>query len=877
VRPGRDCDRGLTGSTTTIRFMSHGSGGPLPDGRVALLFTDVQGSTALLHQLGDAYGDVLDEHDRILRGVWDQFDGVEVDNEGDAFFVAFADHAQAIEAVTAAQQRLATAAWPDGVQVKVRMALHSGEPAVRGRKYWGVDVHYAARLGSAAHGGQVLLSADMRARVPHARVELLGMHGLKDFPAARPLFHLVVGSGSAADFPPPRTLAAARSNLPTIDTPIVGREAVLTDLRARLTGNSHLVTLIGPGGMGKTRTAIAAGEDLARDFPDGVAFVTMASLQDAAEVPGAIAEALQEDFQGTDAAAALESLLRERRLLIILDNAEHLPGLANVLAPLVEAARDSHWLVTSQEPLGIRAETQVRLGSLGAAAAAELFVERARARQPGFTVATEDQQLLADLCHELDGIPLALELAAARAPVLGLARLVQALGADPDRALGHGAPDLPERQRGLQAALDWTVSLLNETEHLAYACCGAFAEAWSIDGLEYMLDGRTEVDQVWDALARLLDLSLVVQRGDGRFTMPERVRRHATAFLEATDLDHSIRRRHADFVLATLAQFVQTERHIRFLSAMAAVEDGLPEVQHALSWASAHDSDTYRMLLGSSLWSLGWFDKHWPWLEDVIRFARAEDPGDLAQGRVWCFACTGMSGVDDLAERRTWLDAALNRFLELEDHAWVCEMYVTLFEFECAAGNVATGLQALHAGHDYAVSQGLEDYARLFEDNVAIALIASGDFEEAERRIRPWLDDESVVNWARAGVATFLGDCAMGRGAYRDAAGWYAEDMRRLPRSHVGNMLMQVAGIAASCAELGLDSPAVELNVACAKVMTELHVAVVSSLSTGSEHAAAAMLRLPPDELEAARSRGEQLDYDALVERTLEIAAEVTG
>ena len=858
--------------------MDQGGGGPLPDGRVALLFTDVQGSTALLQQLGEAYGDVLDEHDRILRGVWDEFGGVEVDNEGDAFFVAFADHSRAIEAATAAQQRLAAGGWPNGVQLKVRMALHSGEPAIRGRKYWGVDVHYAARLGSAAHGGQVLLSADMRAQVPHARVELLGMHGLKDFPAARQLFHLVVDGGPGpTDLPPPRTLAAVRSNLPTIDTPIIGRDEVLADLRARLTGRNRLVTLIGAGGMGKTRTAIAIGEDLARDFPDGVAFVAMASLQDAAEVPGAIAEALQEDFQGTDAASALVSLLPQRRLLIVLDNAEHLPGLAEVLAPLVAAAPDSHWLVTSQEPLGMRAETQIRLGSLGEAAAAELFVDRACARQPGFTVATEEQPLLADLCRELDGMPLALELAAARAPVLGLARLVQALSVDPDRALGLGASDLPERQRGLQAALDWTVSLLSETEHLAYAICGAFAEAWSIEGLEYMLEGRTEVDQVWDALARLLDLSLVVQRGDGRFTMPERVRRHAMAFLESTDLDHSIRRRHADFVLATLARLVQTERHVRFLSAMAAVEDGLPEVQHALAWASAHDSDTYRMLLGSSMWSLGWFDKHWPWLEDVVRFARAEDPGDLAQGRVWCFACTGMAGADDLAERRTWLNAALNRFLELQDHEWVCETYVTLFEFECADDNVATGLEALHTGREYAASHGLADFVRLFEDNVAIALIASGDFEEAERRIRSWLDDQSVVNWARAGVATFLGDCARGRGAHRDAVGWYAEDMRGLPRSHVGNMLMQVIGIAASCAELRLDTLAVELSVAVAKLVTELHVTMVGALSIGNEPVDVASLRLPPEEFEAARTRGEQLDYDALIERALEIAAEVTG
>ena len=236
--------------------MGQGHEPRLPDGRVALLFTDVEGSTALLHELGAAYGEVLDTHDRILRGVWEEFAGVEVDNEGDSFFVVFADHARAVDAVGVAQRRLASEAWPAAAKVRVRMGLHSGEPAIRGQKYWGVDVHYAARLGSAAHGGQVLLSADMRTQVPDAATESLGRHGVKDFPIARELFHLVVDGSNAADFPPPRTQSSTRSNLPTIYAPIIGRDDVLSDLRTRLTGRDHLVTLVGPGDVGKTRTAV---------------------------------------------------------------------------------------------------------------------------------------------------------------------------------------------------------------------------------------------------------------------------------------------------------------------------------------------------------------------------------------------------------------------------------------------------------------------------------------------------------------------------------------------------------------------------------------------------------------------------------------------
>ncbi|RNL79607.1 ATP-binding protein [Nocardioides marmorisolisilvae] len=857
--------------------MSHGGTRPLPEGRVALLFTDVQGSTALLHRLGDRFGDVLDEHDRVLRGVWDEYDGVEVDNEGDAFFVVFTDHARAVEAVTVAQQRLATADWPDGEQVKVRMALHSGEPRIRGRKYWGVDVHYAARLGSAAHGGQVLLSADMQSEVPLAPVQSLGLHGLKDFPAARRIFHLHREGAVAADFPPPRTLAAARSNLPTIDTRIIGRADVIADLSARLSGSDHLVTLIGPGGMGKTRTAVAVADSLAPEFPDGSAFVAMASLRHSSEVPEAIAEAIEEDLQGVDATTALAAHLKGRRLLLVLDNAEHLPDLAEVIAPLVSSSAGTRWLVTSQASLGLRAEVQVRLDSLTDDAAVELFLDRARARQPDFTVPDAERELLVGLCRELDGMPLALELAAARAPTVGLSRLAVALGADPERALGRGPADLPERQRGLQAALDWTISLLNDVEVLAYATCGSFAEAWSIDDLE-MVMGQSAPD-VWDALARLVDLALVVQRGDGRFTMPERVRRHATRVLEAREDEAPIRGRHVDLVLATVGRLIQHEKNFRFRAAMADLEDHLPEIQQALTWASTHDSSRYRMLLGTCGWCLSWFSRERPWLDDLIRFARADDPGDLAQARVWAFAGTAYSEVQNFDERRAWLRGALHRFQELDDHPWVCEVYLATFEFECTHGDQGAGLEALRIGHEYAENHDIPGYAHLFEDSGAIALVAAGDYVGAEARIRTWLDDSPFANWARAAATTYLGDCAWGQGRFAEAAAWYAEDLRGLPRSELGNSMLQVFAIATSCAGLGEDALAVELASGCARVSGDLQLKAGTAILPGGldDSMKAAAERLTAGAVDAARARGGALDYDALIERALEIADQVSA
>ncbi len=198
-----------------------------------------------------------------------------------------------------------------------------------------------------------------------------------------------------------------------------------------------------------------------------------------------------------------------------------------------------------------------------------------------------------------------------------------------------------------------------------------------------MLAGRAEPAEVWDAMARLLDFSLVVQRGDGRFTMPERVRRHAVQFLDARDDAQELRGLHTDVVLETVQRLVQHDRHVRFRTAMAELEDFLPEIQHAFRWAADADRDTYRMLLGSCGWAVFWFDRFKPsWRAELVAFARAEDPGDLAQGYVWGFACTRAAGVPDLTERRRWLDGAVHRFVELESHRWVCEMFVTRYEWK---------------------------------------------------------------------------------------------------------------------------------------------------------------------------------------------------
>lgn len=870
-----------------MRLMSGAGDLSLPGGRVALLFTDVQGSTVLLHQLGDGYGEVLDEHDRILRGVWAEFGGVEVDNEGDAFFVAFVDHDRAIEAATAAQQRLAAAAWPDGVQVKVRMGLHSGEPVIRGHKYWGVDVHYAARLGSAAHGGQVVLSADMRSQLPRVEVESLGRHAVKDFPVSRELFHLVVEGSKAKDFPPPRTLSATRSTLPTIDTPIIGRDEVIGDLRSRLLTSSHLVTLIGPGGVGKTRTAVAVGESLVDDFPDGVGFAALAALREVSEVPGAVAEALQTTITAdADPDAALAALLRGRRSLLILDNAEHLPGLAAQLGRLLETAPEPRWLVTSQAPLNAHAETVVRLGplevplapemsaeELEVVPAAALFLERVRARLRDYELAPADQGSLVQLCHLLEGMPLALELAAARVPTLRLGKLVDSISVHGARALGQGSDDQPARHRGLHAALDWTVSLLGEFEREVYATCAAFAQAWTIEDMEQMFVQEQDPTRVWDALARLLDFSLVAQRGDGRFTMPERVRRHAAELLAATNHEHEIRVRHAALVVER-TRALMLERDGDWDRVVADLGDLTEETLHALAWTATHDRASYRILLAVSAWPLYMYGRIGPFVPDIIAFARAGGP-DWAQGRLCADAASRVVGGElDMAERWSLLEQAigcLDCHGVLADQLYAVGVKFSLLaerrDFDAARAVIDRAIEMVRPTGDDTLVEACEHWYPVLD-------LEAADFASAEKGFQRILSRPHRSTYVSSGILTYLGDCAFGRGAFRTAIGYWTDHLGGMATSQLVGVLLQIYAIGGACARLGYDEEAVELWVACAHTFkaqtgrpwTDIALDWLEGPLTEAER------RLPPDALRDARQRGVRLGYEESIARATAIA-----
>jgi predicted ATPase/class 3 adenylate cyclase len=490
----------------------------LPSGTVTFLFTDIEGSTRLLQELGDRYADVLAEHRRMLREAFAHHSGVEVDTQGDAFFVAFARASDAVASAQAAQGALR------GGRVRVRMGVHTGEPMVREEGYVGIDVHRAARLASAGHGGQILLSRPTRDLLD-STFELvdLGLHRMKDLSEPQRLYQL-----GMEKFPPLKTLH--QTNLPVPATPFLGRERELSEV-LRLLGSSRVLTLTGPGGTGKTRLAIQAAAEAAEEFPAGVWWVPLSTLRDPSLVRDSIAQVL-------DAKGEVAEHIADQKVLLLLDNLEHLLDSAPELAALVDRCVGLRLLATSREPLRVSAEQEYPVAPFASEEAVDFFCTRARSVKPDFAPTAS----LPDICRRLDNLPLALELAAARVKILSpeqiLARLEQALP-----LLTGGPRDVPERQRTLAATIAWSHEVLSDPEQRLFARLSVFVGGCTLAAAETVCAADL------DGLASLVDKSLVRQSGE-RFWMLETIREFAFERLHENDTLDEVRRRHAEYFLA---------------------------------------------------------------------------------------------------------------------------------------------------------------------------------------------------------------------------------------------------------------------------------------------------------------------------------------
>ncbi len=603
----------------------------LPTGTVTFLFTDIEGSTRLVQGLGDAYPLLLEQHHDIVRSAIEANDGLVVSTEGDSFFAVFPGASSALRAAIEAQLALERHPWPDDARIRVRMGLHTGEGRIGAGSYVGVEVHRGARIGAAGHGGQVLVSAATAAQLaehlpPDVSLIDLGEHRLKDLLRPERIFQ-VAHPALAAEFPPLMTLTIHPNNLPTQTSELVGRDRELREVRDLLADPGiRLLTLIGPGGIGKTRLAVQVGAEQADLTPDGVYFVDLSPVTDADAAFDAVARAV-----GASGTGGPLDLLRDhlapRRLLLVLDNLEQVMDAANGIAELLRSCPDLRVLVTSRESLRIRGERLFAVPPLTLpddvasadgvtmSEAGGLFVERARDARPGFELTDDEAEDVAEICVRLDGLPLAIELAAARIALFSPRELRDRLR-EHAGDLGGGSRDLPERQQTLRSTIEWSERLLDEDERSMFQLFSVFASA-RIEAVEAVA-GRLDADvgaDVLPQLVSLVDKSLIRsldEDGHRRLAMLETIRDYAAERLdELPEKRDAARHAHAEHFADVAHERRERLAGRERAEVLAELEADLGNLRAAWRfWVEAGDLARLDAML-DALWALhddrGWY------------------------------------------------------------------------------------------------------------------------------------------------------------------------------------------------------------------------------------------------------------------------------
>jgi predicted ATPase/class 3 adenylate cyclase len=648
-----------------------------------MLFSDIEGSTALLGRLGDRYGRALSDHRVLLRAAFAAWGGREMSTEGDSFFVVFGSAGDAVACALAGQCALAGHAWPGGEAVRVRMGLHSGQPTEHEGNYIGMDVHRAARIAATAHGGQVVVSeATWQLAAPGVpagvSVRDLGFHRLKDIETAERIYQLA-GPNLQEDFPPLKSLGT-QASLPAPATPLVGRDEDLARLRAALTEPGlRLVTLTGPGGVGKTRLALAAATALGHTFAHGVFFVALAAVRDAEVMWKTLADSLDVSVDGRTA-DAVTGYLAGRRTLLVLDNLEQLDGAATVVAALVAAAPGLVVLATSRRPLHVMGEHEVAVPPLevpgqagvqevAASAAARLFAQQAGLVRPGFAVTADNAAHVAAICARLDGLPLAIELAAARVKLLSPSALLARLG----HTVGLAAAETgrPLRQQTLRNAVAWSYDLLAPGVAQVFRRMSVFAGGCDLDALAAVamteggdMAGSDPLEQV----AELQDVSLITVAegpdGEPRIGMLETIRDYALERLGQDDDLDGARRRHAGYYADVAERARDQLDGPAQLAALDRVEADHDNLRAALAWslefpAADGVGDSERVVIGLRLvqaLTLFWYQhghvtEGRRWLQRAMDLASADGGEPLARVAHGLGVLMDTQGEPDAARR----------------------------------------------------------------------------------------------------------------------------------------------------------------------------------------------------------------------------------
>jgi predicted ATPase/class 3 adenylate cyclase len=850
-----------------------------PTGTVTFLFTDIEGSTRLLRELGPEYGSALEDHRRLLREAFAANAGHEVDTQGDAFFAAFHRAGDAVRAAGDAQRALAAHMWPGDRKVRVRMGIHTCEAPATAEGYVGTGVHRAARICSAAHGGQVLVSHTSRDLLMEEDAGLvlrdLGEHRLKDLTEAQRLYQLAE-DGLTTAFPPLRTLENRPTNLPVQPTVLVGRDQELAELGQLLRRDGvRLVTLTGPGGTGKTRLGLQAAADLVDAFPNGVFVAALAAIVDPELVIPTVAQTLGIDETGGQ---SLDGYLAEKELLLVLDNFEQVLPAATAIAGLLNGARKVRVIATSREPLHVKAEhvfpvgpldlpDPARLPALAALSqydSVALFMERARAVQPSFEVTTENARAVAEICVRLDGLPLALELAAARIPLLSpkamLARIDERL-----TLLTAGARDLPERHQTLRATIAWSYELLDERERDLFARLSVFVGGFSLEAAEAVCAADL------DALASLIDKSLIRRDGE-RFTMLQTVREYAVERLANEGDEGVLRARHAQHFLdrAEQAYAHRIEQDTEFAEGL---EDEHDNLRAALEWFEADPA--HKLQLAGAL---GWFwfsRSHLAEGRAHLRDALEHSPGDRLEARALAGAGALAAWQGDIEGAEAVLPRAVSLWEALAEpveQAFALESLGWGYFF---VGNDASARTHFERSLELQRQGAVPRLVNRAQLGVCQVLVSQGDLEPAERLAQEALAlaEEQDDSWAQHLAYHFLADCALIAEDFALATERYLRSLRAAVA--LGNRTetaIELQGLAMAAAGLGDAKRALRLAAAGEMAYSDLGVDVSGVAFWAAlleKNLGRARTALDAEEAAACDEEGARLSLDEAVAEAL--------
>ena len=831
--------------------------GERPTGTVTFVFTDIEGSTAMLDRLGEDYGDLLFAHHALLRDVWSGHGGVEVSTEGDAFFVAFDSASRAVAATAAAQAAIAGHRWPRNEQLKVRMGVHTGEPRVREGDYWGADVHYAARVASAARGGQVLVSAATAALASEAELSSLGRHRLKDFPVPRELFALGPGP-----HPAPKTLDPLRTNLPSAPALLIGRERELDEVERLLLGTARLVTVVGRGGEGKTRLALAVADRLLDKLRDGAFLVELAELTAAEDVPGAIAAVI-----GTSA-GLLRGTLAGRELLLVLDNFEHVLEAASGIAELLAAAPDLRVLVTSQAPLRLADEHRYALAGLTEESAIALLL--AHAERASHRIDTDESTAdgVAALCRELDGSPLAIELAAARLALLSPEELAERLQRSPD-ALGTGGRGLPKRQRGLRAAMQRSYDLLAPDAARLFRCLGHFSGEATLERIEQVCGA--DIDDVLESLAQLVELSLVRRTRGGRFEVASALRTFSRELLSESAQRELLCRRHTEAIVEEWLPIAIERPMISYRRKRVALAAEQADLTMLLDWSASGDVELFSRLVASVFDALGEDAARERWHEPLQEAAAKGPATGAVRTKVRIAAAMAARAQ---GEQLHLLDIALSSDTDdsTEFAGWLFGTCAVLdamqrpsTDWRPKASLAVAKLRASEAAEIRDLATIVDAYLLLLEDR----------FDEAASAFEAAIERDGQT-WAAQTPVYMVGDCHLFAGAFQAAVSAYGRGLIDAhEKSSRIDMGFQAEGIVAALIDLGRHEDALEA-LGASDSLTGEHI-LPRELDTFwasvmSDRIASARAALGEQRADRAYARGRERAVDDVMELLLSFA-----